>query len=110
MKLWIALFSGDPVTGPMMIARSGALGLVRQFIDDLQTNRLLEDDADDVICDPAFPAEARRMMTQLTEQMRRNAVNSFSEMDPPCSPAQAPAPIAPGEAAPGNAGQGNTRA
>lgn len=112
MKLWIALLSRDGVTRPRTIALSSAPDLVRQFIDDLQTNRLLEDDADDVICDPAFPAEADRMKACVTEQMRLDAVLSFSAVDPTCSeadptdsPAPEPAPTGPRSAGPGSAGR-----
>lgn len=108
MKIWIALVSGDGVTGPKTLARSGDPDLVRRFIAALRTNRLLEDDADDVIYDPAFPAEAERMMACLTEQTRRNAVRAFLEADPACSPAQEPAPVGPENAGPGVIGPGNT--
>lgn len=103
MKLWIALVSRDGVTRPRTIARSSAPDIVRRFIDSLQTNRLLEDDAADVICDPAFPAEADRMMVGLTEQIRQDAVRSFSEADSTDSPAPEPAPTGPGSAGPGSA-------
>ena len=105
MKIWIVLVSEDPATGLKTIARSGESGLVRLVIAALRTNRLLEDDAADVIYDPAFLVETEGMLARLTEQVRRNAIlafsevdPAFSEVDPACSPAQEPAPV----------GQGNT--
>ena len=106
MKTWIALISGDGVTGFKTLARSGEPGLVGRFIAALLTNRLLEDDADDVICDPAFLAEAERMMARLREQVRRDAVRSFPEVDPSCPSAQEPAPAEPAPAEPAPAERG----
>ncbi|GEM_PF-4967566 len=81
MVISVILVSVDAATGVKPIARSTDLELARHVILTLQKNRLHEDDEADVIYDSNFLMEAERMLAYVTAQIRRDAADSFLNVD-----------------------------
>ena len=81
MKISVALISRDALTGRKTLARSTDPHLVLHVIATLRSNRLLEDDEEDEICDPAFPAEAEQLMARLADRIRQEAAGLLSEVE-----------------------------
>ena len=88
-KISVFLVSGNATTSVSLIARSIAPSLiarstdpdfVRHVIATFRENRLLEADAEDVICDLDFLAKAEPMMACLARRIRRNAASLPSDL------------------------------
>lgn len=81
MAISVILVSVDVSAGVKPIARSTDLELARHVILTLRDNWLREDDEADVIYASDFLVEAERMLACVTAQIRRDAADSFLDVD-----------------------------
>ena len=77
MKIWMTLRQGEVYATSKFLVRTADPALVRSALRELYTNRLLEDDREDVILDPGFIASAPALIGALDGAIRREAVRRW---------------------------------